>query len=75
MKIRFSSNLPQPRSMTKSKNTMYEIIRRGNQNTSVVMPNVSDMAAATIKMIRVKSLHASNMKRCISDINIIKFCN
>jgi len=37
------------------------------------MPNVSDMAAATIRMTRVKSWHASNTKRCESNIIELNF--
>jgi len=49
------------------------VIKRPKHNTSVVMPNVSDMAAATIRMTRVKSWHASNTKRCESNIIELNF--
>jgi hypothetical protein len=49
------------------------VIKKLKNNTSVVIPNVSDMAAAIIRMTRVKSWQASNTKRCESNIIELNF--
>lgn len=49
------------------------MIKKLKNNTSVVIPNVSDMAAAIIRMTRVKSWQASNTKRCESNIIELNF--
>ena len=58
---------------TFSSNNIRELIKKHKHNTSVVIPNVSDIAAATIRMTRVKSWHASNTKRCESNIIELNF--